>query len=127
MKKTILFGVVAMFAIGAMSIQTAEAQNPVKKSTTEKVTVKPEKQDAEKAPATAVSVEKKDAKDCCANKKVSAEKKEAKDCCSEKKCASEKMVKAEGKKDGKSKALKQKKEKQDKRVKKMDKAKVVSE
>ena len=29
-----------MFAIGTMSIQTAEAQNPVKKSNTEKVTKK---------------------------------------------------------------------------------------
>lgn len=38
MKKSIVFGVLAMFAMNVVSIQTAEAQNPVKKnSTTEKV------------------------------------------------------------------------------------------
>lgn len=34
MKKSILIGALALFAIGAMSIQSAEAQNPVKKQGT---------------------------------------------------------------------------------------------
>ena len=52
MKKAVLFGVMAMFAIGAMSIQTAEAQNPVKKSKTEKVTERPKNQKSMKSSST---------------------------------------------------------------------------
>ena len=52
MKKSIIFGVLAMFAVSAMSIQGVEAQNPVKK--TKETAVKVEKkatQDIKKASA----------------------------------------------------------------------------
>lgn len=87
MKKSILFGVLAFFAVNAMSIQSIEAQNPVKKSTTEKKVEK-------KTETTAVSAESNDVKkdDCCANKNVAADKK-AGDC-----CAADKKVAADGQK-----------------------------
>ena len=97
MKKSILFGALAFFAIGAMSIQNAEAQEPVKNNKTqmqevsiEKKTVKPaaEKQEAKKAEAKAEKkVEMKHVGDCCAEKKCNDAKAEKKDgCCAEKKC-----------------------------------------
>jgi hypothetical protein len=109
MKKSILFGALAFFAVSAMSIQDANAQNE-EKAKVKKVESVSEKQ--EKAVPVKVAqepVKKKD--DCCAEKKVSSEKKA--DCCAEKKmsekkdskecCADKKMkeekknVKAEGK------------------------------
>lgn len=109
MKKSILFGALAFFAVSAMSIQDANAQNE-EKAKVKKVESVSEKQ--EKAAPVKVAqepVKKKD--DCCAEKKVSSEKKA--DCCAEKKmsekkdskecCADKKMkeekkdVKAEGK------------------------------
>ena len=85
MKKSILFGALAFFAIGAMSIQNAEAQEPVKNNKTqmqevsiEKKTVKPaaEKQEAKKAEAKAEKkVEMKHVGDCCAEKKCKDGKK----------------------------------------------------
>ena len=108
MKKSILFGALAFFAVSAMSIQDANAQNEEKakakkiesvsekqeKAAPAKVVQEPVKKDnccAEKN----VSSEKK--ADCCAEKKVS-EKKDSKDCCADKKMKEEKKnVKAEGK------------------------------
>ena len=109
MKKSILFGALAFFAVSAMSIQDVNAQNEVK-ADSKKVESVSEKQ--EKPSSTKVAqepVKKKD--DCCAEKKVSAdkkadccadkkvsEKKESKDCCADKKMkAEEKKVRAEGK------------------------------
>ena len=81
MKKSIIFGVLAMFAVGAMSIQSAEAQNPVKKNkeNTEAVTKQPEKVNS----------------DCCNGQKTACKKhKENKDanCCVEPKSINEKRV-----------------------------------
>ena len=78
MKKSIIFGVLAMFAVGAMSIQSAEAQNPVKKNkeNTEAVTKQPEKVNS----------------DCCNGQKTACKKhKESKDanCCVEPKSIKE--------------------------------------
>lgn len=94
MKKSILLGALAFFAVSAMSIQDANAQTEVKvkkaettavsekqdNPTTTTITQEPVKQ--KKADCCA---EKKEAKDCCAEKKVSVDKKESKECCSEKK------------------------------------------
>ena len=89
MRKSNLFGVLAIFAISALSIQTAEAQIPIKKkNTTEKVTDK-KVTTADEAPATTIKVkpqaasedakvkDREDAPLSTANKKV--EKKD--DCC----------------------------------------------
>ena len=82
MKKTILFGVLAFFAINAMGIQDAEAQNPVKKqATTKKVTVKSENQEAEKAQVTDIKAEETVKKDCCADKKEVKKDCKQSDCC----------------------------------------------
>ena len=91
MTKSILFGVLAFFAVSAMSVQSVDAQNPVKKPATEK---KVEKK-AETATAADTKAVKKD--DCCASKAVSAEKK-TDDCCADKKVESgEKKVGVERK------------------------------
>lgn len=123
MKKSILFGALAFFAVSAMSIQDANAQNE-EKTNAKKVEVMNEKQ--EKAPVKVAQEPVKKNSDCCAEKNVSAEKKgdccsdkkvsekkESKDCCADKKisekkdskdcCADKKMkggkkeIKAEGK------------------------------
>ena len=108
MKKSILFGALAFFAVSAMSIQDANAQNeekaPVKKveSVSEKqekaVPLKVAQEPVKKKDdccAEKISAEKKS--DCCADKKV-AEKKDSKECCADKKMKEEKKnVKAEGK------------------------------
>ena len=91
MKKTILFGVVAMFAIGAMSIQTANAQNAevkVKKAETAKVSTKSE------TPSTTTVAQEpvKKTDDCCADKKVSADKNKKAECCDAKKAECDKKV-----------------------------------
>lgn len=86
MKKSILFGALAFFAVSAMSIQDVNAQNE-EKANAKKIESVSEKQ--EKAAPVKVAqepVKKKD--DCCADKKVSAEKKS--DCCAEKKVSAEK-------------------------------------
>ncbi len=94
MKKTILLGVMAMFAIGAMSIQTANAQNAevkVKKVEAAKVTTKTE------TPSTTTVAQEpvKKTNDCCADKKVSADKKENAECCDAKKAECAKKVAAD--------------------------------
>ena len=111
MKKTILFGIMAMFAIGAMSIQTANAQNAevkVKKAEAAKVTTK-----AEKPSTTTVAQEPvKKTDDCCADKKISADKKKNAECCdakkadNDKKVAADKKVRADRKARAERKALK---------------------
>ena len=109
MKKSILFGALAMFAIGAMSIQDANAQNAeVKSKKAETTVVKSEKQPTASAVAQEPVKQKKD--DCCAEKNVSADKKKGGECfadkkkvdncCAEKKVSgSEKQVKADCKKE----------------------------
>ena len=107
MKKSIIFGVLAMFAVSALSIQSVEAQNPVKNTTTtEKVTVKPQdkktvtvdKKTNESCADTKVAKDQKNVKsDCCEQSKV---KSETKSCCSEKKVVKdEKNVKVDCKKE----------------------------
>ena len=105
MKKSILFGALAMFAIGALSIQNANAQTPVKVKKAETTTVS---ETADTPNATTVKQEpvkqKKDdcsdSKKVCAEKKVSTDKKKSDDCCDEKKVVtSEKQVKADCKKE----------------------------
>lgn len=98
MKKSILFGALAMFAIGALSIQDVNAQNAeVKSKKTETTVVKPEKQPVATTVAQEPVKQKKD--DCCADKKACADKKKG-DCCAEKKVVtSEKQVKADCKKE----------------------------
>ena len=75
MKKRILLGALALFAIGAMSIQTVEAQEPVKKNQAEKVTEK--KVEKEKPAEMKAEKAKKDA--CCKEAGKECEKK--KECC----------------------------------------------
>lgn len=100
MRKSFLFGVLAFFAVSTMSIQSVEAQNPVKKATTEKK--------VEKKSEKAVSADSKEMKkdDCCAEKKAACDKKAGGECCAEKKvaadqkkadCCADKKVAADGK------------------------------
>ena len=98
MKKSILFGALAIFALGAMSIQDVNAQNAEVKAKGKKIETASENQ--VKPAATTVAQDpvnqKKD--DCCADKKACTEKKEGKDCCAEKKVKkAEKTVKAASK------------------------------
>ena len=86
MKKSILFGALAFFAVSAMSIQDVNAQNEVKVNTKKAETVS-EKQE-KPAVSTVAQPVKKD--DCCADKKLSTDKKESKDCCADKKVAADK-------------------------------------
>lgn len=115
MKKSILFGALAMFAIGALSIQNANAQTPVKVKKAETTTVsetadtpnattvkqEPVKQKKDDcSDSKKVCADKKKSGDCCAEKKVSTDKKKSDDCCDEKKVVtSEKQVKADCKKE----------------------------
>ena len=98
MKKSILFGALAMFAIGALSIQDVNAQTPVKVKKAETTTVSKTADTPKAATVTQEPVkQKKD--DCCAEKKACADKKKG-DCCAEKKVANgEKQVKADCKKE----------------------------
>lgn len=108
MRKSFLFGVLAFFAVSAMSIQSVEAQNPVKKATTEKkVEKKSEKavtadsKEMKKGDCCAekkATCDKKAGGECCESKKVAADQKKA-DCCEGKKAADGKQMKADCKKD----------------------------
>lgn len=103
MKKSILLGALAFFAISAMSIQNVNAQVKEEKKEAQKTVKMAEK---EHAPAATMQEPVKQKKgDCC------AEKKDVKkgDCCAEKKdmkkgdcCAEKKDVKHEGEKNVKS-------------------------
>ena len=126
MKKSILFGALAFFAVSAMSIENANAQTPVKVKKAETTEVSKKSQ----APSTTTVKQEpvKKADDCCADKKVSADKKNA-DCCADKKVSADKKfstdkkVKAETKKVKKA-DMKVRKEakKVEKEVEKADKA-----
>ena len=128
MKKSILFGALAFFAISAMGIQDANAQNEVKVKKAETTAVSEEQGKPSTSTVSQVPVkqkkddccaEKKEAKDCCAEKKVSADKKDSKECCAEKKDACETKVKAERKDEKKASSVKPrgKKAGRDKKVK----------
>ena len=105
MKKSILFGALAFFAVSAMGIQDANAQEVKVKKAENATTVTVEKQTPSSTTVAQDPVkQKKD--DCCADKKVSAEKKKG-DCCAEKNvsadkkkgdCCSEKNVNCDKKK-----------------------------
>ena len=103
MKKSILFGALACFAISALGIQNATAQTPDLKA--EKKEISTEKM---KAPTTINQEPVKQKKDdCCANKKV-----EKKDDC----CANKKQMKCDKKDKHDGKAMKH----DDKKVRKHD-------
>lgn len=105
MKKSILFGALAFFAVSAMGIQDANAQEVKVKKAENATTVTVEKQTPSSTTVAQEPVkQKKD--DCCADKKVSAGKKKG-DCCAEKNvsadkkkgdCCSEKNVNCDKKK-----------------------------
>ena len=105
MKKSILFGALAFFAVSAMGIQDANAQEVKVKKAENATTVTVEKQTPSSTTVAQEPVkQKKD--DCCADKKVSAEKKKG-NCCAEKNvsadkkkgdCCSEKNVNCDKKK-----------------------------
>lgn len=73
MKKSILFGALAFFAVSAMSIENANAQTPVKVKKAETTEVSKKSQ----APSTTTVKQEpvKKADDCCADKKANADKK----------------------------------------------------
>jgi len=101
MKKSILFGALAFFAVSAMGIQDANAQEVKVKKAENATTVTVEKQTPSSTTVAQEPVkQKKD--DCCAEKNVSADKKKG-DCCSEKNVnCDKKKAKGEGfKVDGK--------------------------
>ena len=102
MKKSILFGALAFFAISAMGIQNATAQEvdaKAKKAESKAVVV--EEKDAPSAATVKQEPVKEKKADCCAEKKAECKKAESKkaDCCAEKKVAKddEKAVKSEAK------------------------------
>lgn len=95
MKKSILFGALAFFAFGALSIQDVNAQNNEVKQETKKVATVNEKEKAPAATTTMQEPVKQKKDECCKEQKM--EKKG--DCCKEKdlKHEGEKCVKHEGK------------------------------
>ena len=93
MKKSILFGALAFFAISAMGIQNAAAQEVDTK--------------AKKAESKAVAVEKKDAPSATTVRQEPVKEKKA-DCCADKKVAKdEKTVKSNAKRKAEREALRQ--------------------
>ena len=109
MKKSILFGALAIFAMSALSIQDATAQNADTKAKKAETTTMTEKKTQPEASNIAQEPVKQKKGDCCAEKKDAkkgdccAEKKDMKkgDCCAEKKDGkheAEKNIKVEGKK-----------------------------
>ena len=77
MKKSIILGALAIFAISAMSIQKVEAQEPVKKQGVKTEIKKAEK---EVTPATTTAAAEKDVK----TKKAEAQPAASDDCCAKK-------------------------------------------
>ena len=109
MKKSILFGALAIFAMSALGIQDATAQNADTKAKKAETTTMTEKKTQPEASNVAQEPVKQKKGDCCAEKKDAkkgdccAEKKDMKkgDCCAEKKDGkheAEKNIKVEGKK-----------------------------
>ena len=102
MKKSILFGALAFFAISAMGIQDANAQNEVKVKKAETTAVSEEQGKPSTSTVSQVPVkQKKD--DCCAEKKDACETKVKAERKDEKKASA---VKPRGKKAGKDKKVK---------------------
>lgn len=99
MKKSILFGALAFFAISALGIQEANAQNAETKIKKTDITSVKEEKEAKPAPNAVMQEPVKQRKDdCCADKKVAPDKK--KECCAEKKVSDgEKQMKPECKKE----------------------------
>ena len=102
MKKSILFGALAFFAISAMGIQNATAQEvDAKAKKAESKAVAVEKKDAPSATTVRQEPVKEKKADCCAEKKAECKKADAKkaDCCADKKVAKDdaKTVKSEAK------------------------------
>ena len=96
MKKSILFGALAMFAISALSIQTVNAQTPEKKADSKSVQVTEKSKTPTVTTIGQEPVQKKG--DCCQEKKACADKKKGADCCADKKVGTdEKSVKSDGK------------------------------
>lgn len=113
MKKSIIFGALAFFAISAMSVQNVQAQDNTKKNTptTSAAAQKPAK------PVVTTNQESKptaskacDAKKCADAQNCTAKKAESKSCCDAEKKAvkpeAKKAVKPEAKKAGKPEAKK---------------------
>ena len=97
MKKSILFGALAIFAMSALSIQDATAQNADTKAKKAETTTMTEKKTQPEASNVAQEPVKQKKGDCCAEKKDMKKG----DCCAEKKdCKheAEKNIKVEGKK-----------------------------
>ena len=96
MKKSILFGALAMFAISALSIQNVNAQTPEKKADSKSVQVTEKSKTPTVTTIGQEPVQKKG--DCCQEKKACADKKKGGDCCADKKVGTdEKSVKSDGK------------------------------
>ena len=97
MKKSILFGALAIFAMSALSIQDATAQNADTKAKKAETTTMTEKKTQPEASNVAQEPVKQKKGDCCAEKKDMKKG----DCCAEKKDGkheAEKNIKVEGKK-----------------------------
>ena len=111
MKKSILFGALAFFAISAMGIQNAAAQEvDTKAKKAESKAVAVEKKDAPSATTVRQEPVKEKKADCCAEKKAECKKADAKkaDCCADKKVAKdEKTVKSNAKRKAEREALRQ--------------------
>lgn len=118
MKKSILFGALAFFAVSAMSIENANAQTPVKVKKAETTEVSKKSQ----APSTTTVKQEpvKKADDCCADKKVSADKKNA-DCCADKKVSADKKFSTDKKVKAETKRVKKADMKVRKEAKKVEK------
>lgn len=84
MKKSILFGALALFAISAMSIQNVNAQNEVK-SKSNKVGAESVKSETPSTTKVAQEPVKQKTAECCESQKASCDKKKGHDCCAEKK------------------------------------------
>ena len=118
MKKSILFGALAFFAVSAMSIENANAQTPVKVKKAETTEVSKKSQ----APSTTTVKQEpvKKADDCCADKKVSADKKNV-DCCADKKVSADKKFSTDKKVKAETKRVKKADMKVRKEAKKVEK------
>lgn len=92
MKKSILFGAVAFFALSAMGIQNANAQNAEVKSKKAETTAISEKSEKQVTKPIIQEPVKQKKDDCCNDKKVSADKKKTADCCETKQMDKNKKV-----------------------------------
>ncbi len=124
MKKSILFGALAFFAVSAMSIENANAQTPVKVKKAETTEVSKKSQAPSATTVKQEPVKKTD--DCCADKKVSADKKACADkknadCCADKKVSADKKFSTDKKVKAETKRVKKADMKVRKEAKKVEK------